>query len=317
MAQTYTDFEIILVDDGSKDNSPKICDDYGEKYPEKIKVLHKTNSGPVDSCNKGLEIANGEYIAFIDSDDMVALNYFEKLVMPFMEDKDIDFTCMSCTRMSDGGVLSSHWRINMLDQGMYEPKTLYSRLLNDNGGFLRLVSNSRWGKIIKKDILLKALKYCDDKLSYAEDFQLTFIISTMADKFYIVDDYGYYYRSNPQSIVSKYRQDNWKKIKMFLNQIGHYTRDNCEFDFSRQLNTWYVLYADESVHHEIIHKVKGYKDNIRLIFNDKELLTAFQDYDTENMGRFDKMMSKQVKKKSIMGIRVVHLIDKVYHKIHK
>ena len=76
--QTYVNLEIILVDDGSPDDCPQICDDYAEK-DNRIKVIHKENGGLSDARNAGMEIAKGKYISFIDSDDYVSLDFFETL----------------------------------------------------------------------------------------------------------------------------------------------------------------------------------------------------------------------------------------------
>jgi glycosyltransferase involved in cell wall biosynthesis len=77
--QTYKNLEIILVDDGSPDNCGKICDEYALK-DKRIKVIHKLNGGLSDARNAGLDIAAGEYIAFVDSDDYIAENMYEDLV---------------------------------------------------------------------------------------------------------------------------------------------------------------------------------------------------------------------------------------------
>lgn len=71
LAQTFTDFELILVDDGSKDRSGQICDEYAE-MDERVKVIHKENSGPSDTRNRGIEQAAGNYFMFVDSDDYIA-----------------------------------------------------------------------------------------------------------------------------------------------------------------------------------------------------------------------------------------------------
>ena len=70
LAQTFDDYEIILVDDASPDNSPYICDEYAGRYPDIIKVIHKKNAGPAAARNDGLKIASGDYIWFFDSDDL-------------------------------------------------------------------------------------------------------------------------------------------------------------------------------------------------------------------------------------------------------
>lgn len=91
LSQTYENYEIILVDDGSTDNSGKICDDYADKN-NKITVVHKENSGPSPTRNAGIRVAKGEYIYFLDSDDYLDETAFEKLVqIAKNEEADIVF----------------------------------------------------------------------------------------------------------------------------------------------------------------------------------------------------------------------------------
>ena len=91
--QTYKNLEIILVDDGSPDNSGKICDEYAQK-DSRIKVIHKENGGLSSARNAGLDIATGEYIAFADSDDSVHLDFVEKLYRAIKEE-NADIACCS------------------------------------------------------------------------------------------------------------------------------------------------------------------------------------------------------------------------------
>ena len=71
LAQTFTDFEVILIDDGSTDGSPVICDAYATSYPDRIRVYHQNNSGVSAARNKGIDVSDGEYVLFCDSDDTV------------------------------------------------------------------------------------------------------------------------------------------------------------------------------------------------------------------------------------------------------
>lgn len=84
LAQTYTNLEIILINDGSADNSGKICDEYAQK-DARINVIHKRNGGPSSARNEGIDIASGKYLSFIDSDDWVAANFIEVLLKTIMK----------------------------------------------------------------------------------------------------------------------------------------------------------------------------------------------------------------------------------------
>ena len=84
--QTYKNLEIILIDDESQDRCPEICDQYAQK-DERIKVIHQKNGGAANARNHGLDMATGEYICFIDSDDKIEKNYVEKLLGAIKENK--------------------------------------------------------------------------------------------------------------------------------------------------------------------------------------------------------------------------------------
>ena len=104
--QTYSNLEIILVDDGSPDNSPKICDDWSLK-DSRIKVIHKSNGGLSDARNAGLDICSGEYIAFIDSDDYIDEDYI-KLMYDFAKDNSLELVqCGVKLVTEDKGLIES------------------------------------------------------------------------------------------------------------------------------------------------------------------------------------------------------------------
>lgn len=97
--QTYKNLEIILIDDGSTDNSGKICDEYAQK-DERIIVIHKENGGVSSARNKGLDICIGDYISFIDSDDWINLEYFRKLYNNLIENNS-DISCCDYIRIGN------------------------------------------------------------------------------------------------------------------------------------------------------------------------------------------------------------------------
>ena len=104
--QTYKNLEIILVDDGSPDNSPKMCDDWAKK-DERIKVIHKKNGGVSSARNAGINEATGEFVQFVDSDDYIDLSFCEQLVTPFEGGVDLvvsGFTITNDEKSADVGL---------------------------------------------------------------------------------------------------------------------------------------------------------------------------------------------------------------------
>lgn len=102
LSQTYKDFEIVLIDDGSPDKSGDICDEYAQKY-ENISVIHQKNAGPSTARNAGIEQATGEYITFVDSDDWVTETFLEDMMR-----SSADLLCQEAERLDEDG--------NIIDQ---------------------------------------------------------------------------------------------------------------------------------------------------------------------------------------------------------
>ena len=105
--QTYTNLEIILVDDGSSDNSPQICDNWNVK-DKRIKVIHKENGGLSDARNVGLSFATGEIISFIDSDDWIEHEMFEKMLNRKKKDNSDIVSCGVKWVKEDGSLIRNH-----------------------------------------------------------------------------------------------------------------------------------------------------------------------------------------------------------------
>ena len=129
--QSFTDFEVILVDDGSPDNCGKICDKYAEA-DNRIKVIHKPNGGLSDARNAGLDIATGEYIGFIDSDDYIDEHMYEDMLSA-IENADTDLCICGYDRVDDDGKIksSSHYKNALLTQ-----EQAYEMLVQGNVYFI-------------------------------------------------------------------------------------------------------------------------------------------------------------------------------------
>ncbi len=154
--QTYKNLEIILVDDGSPDNCPQMCDSWAEK-DNRIKVIHKENGGLSDARNAGLKIATGEIVSFIDSDDWIELDMFERMLNRMIED-DSDIASCGVKWVEEGGSVIRYVTTN---DGVLDTQSAMKELLNDGK-----LKQHVWNKVYKynliKDILFEKGKYHED-----------------------------------------------------------------------------------------------------------------------------------------------------------
>lgn len=145
--QTYKNIEIILVDDGSPDNCPKICDDYADK-DHRVKVIHKLNGGLSDARNRGLEEAISEYILFVDSDDYIELNACEQFVEIIKKQK-ADIIVGNAKRIEKNKISLMGHRYITTNKIITGPEFLKKELSTNS------MHMAAWLNLYNKDFLLK------------------------------------------------------------------------------------------------------------------------------------------------------------------
>lgn len=186
--QTYHNLEIILVDDGSPDNCPKMCDDYAKK-DNRIRVIHKENGGLSDARNKGLELAKGEFIGFVDGDDFIDIHMYEKLYYAINSNQCDISECYSVS--FTGQDIPNAIFIDKIEE--YTP---YSWLIESNSrDFLNCVV---WNKLYRKD-LFSGVKYPVGR-KY-EDEATIYKLIYKANKIIRISDKLYFYRQRMDSIM--------------------------------------------------------------------------------------------------------------------
>lgn len=193
LAQTYTDFELILVDDGSPDNCPKICDNYALK-DERIRVLHKKNGGLSDARNEGTKIANGEFVTYIDSDDYVSEKYLETLVY-LLNKYDADIAVTGINIFDEGGIpkLSSSKRIYVYSGTEALNKMLYQDTLD----------TSACAILLPIEI---AKRYPFPYKKYHEDEFTTYKYYSNVNKVVVTTEKHYFYLQRKGSIMHVFGQ---------------------------------------------------------------------------------------------------------------
>ena len=217
--QTYSNLEIILVDDGSPDNCPQICDEYAEK-DKRVVVIHKENGGLSEARNAGLDICKGEYVSFIDSDDWVDLQYIEILLKGVQNNKaDIAI-----------GQFQKIFFYN--EKKKYEKKmtTASTAVMDNKEAVKKLFSNEdiyfvvAWGKLYKKT-LFNTIRYPVGKIH--EDEYTTYKILYNSSTVAYLHEKIYFYLQRPQSIMSNAKKDSLRVLDARVERY-QYFKDNKE-----------------------------------------------------------------------------------------
>ena len=229
LAQTYSDIEIIIVDDGSTDDSYLVCKEY-EKKDHRIKTYHKENSGVSATRNYGIDHANGEYISFCDSDDKVVPQLYQ-ILLDIMNDNDVDRVVGGYMYFyDDGHTLYSKPRVQ---DGRYEADVILSRMIDDGtlSGFLFSgVNNS----LFRKSIINECCIRFDSGIRYNEDslFSLEYMIHSKA--VYSLQSHAtYFYRQHDTSSTKK--RSVGDKYGPLRNALYSMKLAEMDIDFERQM----------------------------------------------------------------------------------
>lgn len=228
--QTYTNLEIILVDDGSPDNCGKICDEYAEK-DKRIKVIHKKNGGVSSARNEGLKKSKGEWISFIDADDWIEKDFCEILINKAIETKS-DIALCGYNRVVD----NQKEKINVSNKELFFDSNEYLiKTLNPQTGF-----GFCHMKLIRKQIINNI--FFNENIVVGEDALFNIMISKNINKAIFVEKALYNYRLNNQSVVKKYDKNYAKKYLLAMQVIKEYLFEKCNNKVIQQNYYNFVAY---------------------------------------------------------------------------
>lgn len=204
--QSYNNLEIILVDDGSKDNCPAICDAYKEK-DIRIRVIHKQNGGLVSARKAGLEIATGDYICHVDGDDWLHPDYIQNFIT-IINQYLPDIVCSGEYRAYPAKEIKSplQEREGLYNREEIDKEILPSLLERSDGYYL---NHANQLKCIKRDLAVKSLSTVSNAISMSEDHACTSVAFTNAETIYISKECLYYYRIAPESMTNSKKTLPW------------------------------------------------------------------------------------------------------------
>ena len=190
--QTYQNLEVILVNDGSTDSCPQICEDYAAK-DERIKVIHKRNGGLSDARNEGLKVATGDFISYIDSDDVVSANFCKQLLKTLLENKADVVECGFLTFLRDRD-LEKFSSTTQEKTEIFETESALELLMKEY--FKQVV----WNKLYRREVV-SDLKFPIGKIN--EDEFWTYKVFGNSTTVVRISKELYFYRQQENSIMGK------------------------------------------------------------------------------------------------------------------
>lgn len=220
--QTYQNLEIILVDDGSKDNSAQLCNDFA-KNDTRIKVVHKENGGLGFARNSGLSIATGEFVLFVDSDDFIDDNHIENLYNCLAHDFADTVIGSLSYKKSDNCIIKQFHNIK---EGLYENDDVLNDILLSFIGADINCKNDVWiessvctNLYSKKIIDTNKIEFTSERQSISEDLFFNLKYFFCAKKVVVTNECGYYYCENIESITRKYDFKRFDRTLNFYSEL--------------------------------------------------------------------------------------------------
>ena len=264
LQQTYTNLEIILVDDGSPDNCGSICDKYAEA-DSRIKVIHKTNGGVSSARNAGLDIMTGEYVMFVDSDDYIALDcveYLVELVERFSAQLAIGNYAETC---------SSQYEFGQNQEGLEQLSG--KKAIERQFGRKTVQYVSPWAKLYVKSLFTE-LRFPEGLLH--EDEGTTYRVLYACDKVVVSQRVVYAYYYNPESITKLPKKKNYQDLCSILKEQIEFYKEHGEAVFEARVRNRYCIqaaahYLPKGYYEDPRELVKSAKQMYKGVWNVKQI----------------------------------------------
>lgn len=236
LAQSFKDFELILVDDGSPDDCPAICDEY-KKADRRVKVIHQKNQGVTAARKSGLKEASGRYVAFVDGDDRIMPGFLERGYEK-IEETGAEMVAFSCIHEYEQGGCT---RIvhEPAEEGVYEKadirKYIYPRLLMDIGMKHMLYYIS--GRFIYRPLAKKYFLAVNENVSLGEDMLGVVAVYREADRVYLSREPLNIYRIRAYSGAHGFRMEHYGQICMVIEELRKLRENTYDWpeDFDGQI----------------------------------------------------------------------------------
>lgn len=278
LEQDFEDFELILVDDGSRDRCPEIIDEYAKK-DKRIKVIHKQNEGLVRARNSGLLISKGEYIVNVDGDDYmmegalrclwehICRTHADVYLFGFIMGED-DKNIPKIPNIPEGLYNDEDRKRVLYEKIIYDPKKPFFTL----GTY-----PSVWSRIVKRELFSDVRLKIDESLDIGEDFATTLPIMLKADTIYFIPEPLYYYRIIGSSASHKF---NINEMKFFASMLEGFEKSGIDTELCNIKNQLgaYTVYVFYNYLYEYILMTDNYKEYMERIRKTDEIIFRYIGY---------------------------------------
>ena len=269
IGQSYSELEIILVDDGSTDGSAEICDRYAS-LDNRIKVLHKPNGGLVSARKAGLEAATGEYVIYVDGDDWVESDLCENMLKEML-DSGADLVDADYYMDMGQEVISMHSNISY---GRYSVEEIISLMLCDENFNECRLKAYLWSKMFRRELLERVQYAVDERITFGEDVAVTYPYVLQCKKISILNYSGYHYVQHLSSMVYTKKDDEQIRNTLLIKGLYHNFIKDANFGILLQeLNQYSKLlftlrnisYFDQASNGEYLLPFGGIKEGTKVI----------------------------------------------------
>ncbi len=264
LAQTFTDFEVLLVDDGSTDGSAAICDGYAKKDP-RFRCFHKENGGHTSARQTGFRHARGEYVTFVDSDDWINPAMYQTMCCA-AKDTGADTVCCNYIAVTPKGDIQCR---SSFDSGLYEKTQLeeriYPRMIYSGVYFTYGTAPSLCNKIFRRGLLEKNLYRVPLSVKIGEDALVSYICLLESSSVYFCEEYFYYYRSSSSSLTHSMDKNRLSENRTLFDTLLQIIDPSVYPGMQRQL-AYYIVYQCLLTFAPVFSNMSGSRKNTRRIF---------------------------------------------------
>ena len=314
--QTYQNFNIILVDDESPDEAPQMCDEWVKK-DNRIRVIHKKNEGLGLTRNAGIDLADGDYICFLDSDDTLDADTFEGCIEAFENNcADACFYGRK-TGKADGSFSVNRNIPDKLEYSGSEVREKYAvtylgSLPEDEG--VRYIQVSACCAMYRLSIIKdNNIRFLSERKCLSEDTFFNLDVCKYANKVVIIPKDYYNYTYNGESLTKKYNPNRFNQLKGFYEQLQKYKSEFSDAD-RVNIRVPYQLYI--YLRHTVEYEVKSYKLNgltntykkIKKICNDEFIRESLKEIDQNSLNGKRRMFIKWMLNSRVLNIMAFYIL---------